>query len=107
MWKRENRRGPRASRQPGAGTVLSAQTPSYSSMSSGGFDQTQKEPRTMHEELASIGKSIVINGELSGSEDLTIEGRVDGKIELRDHVLRSARAGRSRRRSAPSDRRPR
>jgi cytoskeletal protein CcmA (bactofilin family) len=41
----------------------------------------------MNEELASIGKSIVINGELSGSEDLTIEGRVDGKIELRDHVL--------------------
>ena len=41
----------------------------------------------MHEELASIGKSIIINGELSGSEDLTIEGRVDGKIELRDHVL--------------------
>src|SRR5213594_2910148 len=63
-----------------------AQTPSYSSMSSGG-DQTQKEQSAMHEELASIGKSIVINGELSGSEDLTIEGRVDGKIELRDHVL--------------------
>ena len=41
----------------------------------------------MNEELASIGKSIVINGEVSGSEDLTIEGRVDGKIELRDHVL--------------------
>ena len=41
----------------------------------------------MHEELASIGKSIVINGELSGSEDLTIEGKVEGKIELRDHVL--------------------
>jgi cytoskeletal protein CcmA (bactofilin family) len=41
----------------------------------------------MHEEMASIGKSIVINGELSGSEDLTIEGRVEGKIELRDHVL--------------------
>ncbi len=41
----------------------------------------------MHEELASIGKSIIINGELSGSEDLTIEGQVEGKIELRDHVL--------------------
>ena len=41
----------------------------------------------MPEELASIGKSIIINGELSGSEDLTIEGRVDGKIELKDHVL--------------------
>lgn len=41
----------------------------------------------MSEELASIGKSIIINGELSGSEDLTIEGKVEGKIELRDHVL--------------------
>jgi cytoskeletal protein CcmA (bactofilin family) len=41
----------------------------------------------MHEETASIGKSIIIDGELSGSEDLTIEGRVDGKIELRNHVL--------------------
>jgi cytoskeletal protein CcmA (bactofilin family) len=48
----------------------------------------------MHEELASIGKSIVINGELSGSEDLTIEGRVDGKIELRDHILTVGSNGR-------------
>jgi cytoskeletal protein CcmA (bactofilin family) len=48
----------------------------------------------MHEEMASIGKSIVINGELSGSEDLTIEGRVDGKIELRDHVLTVGSNGR-------------
>ena len=38
----------------------------------------------MSEELASIGKSIIINGELSGSEDMTIEGRVDGKIDHRD-----------------------
>jgi cytoskeletal protein CcmA (bactofilin family) len=48
----------------------------------------------MREEPASIGKSIVINGELSGSEDLTIEGRVDGKIELRDHVLTIGSNGR-------------
>jgi cytoskeletal protein CcmA (bactofilin family) len=48
----------------------------------------------MHEEPASIGKSIVINGELSGSEDLTIEGRVDGKIELRNHVLTVGSNGR-------------
>ncbi|HXH06952.1 MAG TPA: polymer-forming cytoskeletal protein, partial [Vicinamibacterales bacterium] len=34
-----------------------------------------------------IGKSVVIKGELSGSEDLTIEGQVDGKIELRENVL--------------------
>ena len=34
-----------------------------------------------------IGKSVVIKGELNGSEDLTIEGLVEGKIELKDHVL--------------------
>jgi len=34
-----------------------------------------------------IGKSVVIKGELSGSEDLTIEGHVEGRIELRDNVL--------------------
>lgn len=48
----------------------------------------------MREEPASIGKSIVINGELSGSEDLTIEGQVDGKIELRNHVLTIGSNGR-------------
>jgi len=48
----------------------------------------------MHEALASIGKSIVINGELSGSEDLTVEGQVEGKIELRDHVLTVGSNGR-------------
>lgn len=34
-----------------------------------------------------IGKSVVIKGELSGSEDLAIEGQVDGRIELRQNVL--------------------
>jgi cytoskeletal protein CcmA (bactofilin family) len=38
-------------------------------------------------DVINIGKSVVIKGELAGSEDLTVEGQVDGKIELRDHVL--------------------
>jgi cytoskeletal protein CcmA (bactofilin family) len=38
-------------------------------------------------DIVNIGKSVVIKGELNGSEDLTIEGHVEGKIELRDHVL--------------------
>jgi cytoskeletal protein CcmA (bactofilin family) len=37
--------------------------------------------------MVHIGKSVVIKGELSGSEDLTIEGQVEGKIELRQNVL--------------------
>jgi cytoskeletal protein CcmA (bactofilin family) len=34
-----------------------------------------------------IGKSVIIKGDLSGSEDLTLEGHVEGKIELRQNVL--------------------
>ena len=37
--------------------------------------------------MVNIGKSVIIKGELSGSEDLTIEGQVEGKIELRQNVL--------------------
>lgn len=33
-------------------------------------------------EYALIGKSVVIKGELSGSEDLYIDGQVEGSIEL-------------------------
>jgi len=36
---------------------------------------------------SSIGRSVVIKGELSGTEDLTIEGTVDGTIELRGNKL--------------------
>ena len=37
--------------------------------------------------IVNIGPSIQIKGELQGDEDLTIDGRVEGKIELRDHNL--------------------
>ena len=37
--------------------------------------------------MGNIGKSVIIKGELSGSEDLTIEGQVEGKIELNNNVL--------------------
>lgn len=43
--------------------------------------------RGLERDIVNIGKSIVIKGELSGSEDLTIEGQVEGTIQLRDHVL--------------------
>ena len=34
-----------------------------------------------------IGKSVVIKGEINGSEDLMIEGKVDGKISLPQNTL--------------------
>ena len=49
---------------------------------------TASEPaRGMEKAAVNIGKSVVIKGELNGSEDLTIEGHVEGKIELRQNVL--------------------
>jgi cytoskeletal protein CcmA (bactofilin family) len=37
--------------------------------------------------VATIGVSVSIKGEIKGSEDLTIDGQVEGKIDLPDHML--------------------
>jgi cytoskeletal protein CcmA (bactofilin family) len=34
-----------------------------------------------------IGRTLVIQGEVTGEEDLTIDGRVEGKVSLKDHTL--------------------
>jgi cytoskeletal protein CcmA (bactofilin family) len=34
-----------------------------------------------------MGQSLIIKGELNGGEDLTLDGRVEGKITLPEHVL--------------------
>ena len=37
--------------------------------------------------VAWVGKSVVFIGKLLSSEDMTIDGRVDGSIDLPDHAL--------------------
>jgi len=37
--------------------------------------------------VACIGKSVVVKGEVTSAEDLVIEGRVEGKIDLQGHSL--------------------
>jgi len=41
-----------------------------------------------------IGRSVVLKGDLSGDEDLTIEGQVKGRIDLPDHQLTIGANGR-------------
>jgi len=41
----------------------------------------------MAQNIATIGQAVIIKGELSGREDLTIEGHLIGKIELNDNTL--------------------
>ena len=47
-------------------------------------------------EVANIGKSVVVKGELSGSEDLVLDGEVEGSITLRGQTLTIGPNGRVR-----------
>ena len=85
MWKRDEAVKPTGPAGSGASPAPTAVPPSAE------VARTQSAPsepqRGMERTTVNIGKSVVIKGELSGSEDLTIEGQVDGKIELRQNVL--------------------
>ena len=48
----------------------------------------------MEQGVGRIGQSVVVKGDLSAAEDLTIEGQVDGKIELDRNVLTIGTGGR-------------
>jgi cytoskeletal protein CcmA (bactofilin family) len=47
-------------------------------------------------EFAHIGKSVLIKGELSGSEDIYVDGQVEGNIHLSGHNLTIGPHGRVR-----------
>jgi cytoskeletal protein CcmA (bactofilin family) len=48
---------------------------------------TNRKPVEAEAPAAQFGRSIVVKGEVSGSEDLTIDGQVEGRISLPDHAL--------------------
>jgi cytoskeletal protein CcmA (bactofilin family) len=37
--------------------------------------------------MAQLGRSVFVKGEITGSEDLTVDGQVDGRIHLPEHAL--------------------
>lgn len=80
MWKKTEQEEPHL--QP-------AQTP---------MPQPAAAPRTPvstpRDQLAVIGSTVVIKGDLAGEEDLLIEGRLEGKIESRSHKVTIGRNGR-------------
>jgi cytoskeletal protein CcmA (bactofilin family) len=47
-------------------------------------------------DVATIGKSVVVKGELSGSEDLIVDGEVEGSISLRGQTCTVGPNGRVR-----------
>jgi cytoskeletal protein CcmA (bactofilin family) len=79
MWKRDEGVKP-----PPPGPVPAAPPPSAPAPEP---VSSAPRPPKLERDTVNIGKSVIIKGELSGSEDLVIEGQVDGKIELRQNVL--------------------
>ncbi len=77
MWKRDE------APKPASGQPASPAPPAVS----GTLVPRVEAGHHMEKDIVNIGKSVVIKGELNGSEDLTVEGHVEGTIQLRDHVL--------------------
>lgn len=78
MWKRDEAVRPTSGTGPAPSQpAAEAATPRA--------DEARRQQ--LERDVVNIGKSVVIKGELNGSEDLTIEGQVEGKIELRQNVL--------------------
>ncbi len=79
MWKRDE------AVRPPSGQPAAPQPPAP--VSTGAPGPRLDAVHSLERDIVNIGKSVVIKGELNGSEDLTIEGHVEGTIQLRDHVL--------------------
>jgi cytoskeletal protein CcmA (bactofilin family) len=84
-WKRED--------QPANTPEPSTNAPRPTTPTPAASAAAQSEPRRTGER-ATIGPSIIIKGDLSGDEDLVIEGRVEGKVDLKQHNVTVGRSGR-------------
>jgi cytoskeletal protein CcmA (bactofilin family) len=89
MWKRDQVTKP-ATAQPAAPAAPPPQVatpPIPEAAAPAASNETVRQSGRNETHMVNIGKSVVIKGDLQGSEDLTIEGQVEGKIELKDNVL--------------------
>jgi len=87
MWKRDDAAKPNAPGGPGPAPAQHGSVPPAAEAAPGKPAPAGDPQRGQEKTAVNIGKSVVIKGELNGSEDLTIEGQVEGKIELRQNVL--------------------
>jgi len=91
MWKPTNQ--PMTPGRPGEPERPAAPAPTTTSAAS---EPTAPAPRpvaTTTADQATIGKSLVIKGEVTGSESLYIDGRVEGSINLSGNRVTVGRNG--------------
>jgi cytoskeletal protein CcmA (bactofilin family) len=80
MWKKEEESNPTTGSSMGS----SSPPPSV----------TAKRPTSSSSEPATIGRSITIRGDVTGDEDLYIQGRIEGTIDLKQHNVTVGPEGR-------------
>jgi len=91
MWKPTNQ--PQTPARPAEPERPILSTPSAPAMSSMPADATPRPVATTTADQATIGKSLVIKGEVTGSESLYIDGRVEGSINLSGNRVTVGRNG--------------
>src|SRR5664280_2103645 len=90
MWKPTNQ--PQTPAQPAVPERPTTSTPSAPAMSAA--EPVAPRPvTTTTADQATIGKSLVIKGEVTGSESLYIDGRVEGSINLAGNRVTIGRNG--------------
>jgi cytoskeletal protein CcmA (bactofilin family) len=87
MWKRDEAVKPGGSTQPAPAPTAAPASAPPAAEAARPQPVTSVDTHRGLEKTVNIGKSVIIKGELNGSEDLAIEGQVEGKIELRQNVL--------------------
>lgn len=86
MWKAR----PEDNRLPLSGSPTSQPAPANGGMAASNptpRESSKFSPEPQRGDVGHIGKSVVIRGELSGSEDLYLDGEIEGTVNLRDHKL--------------------
>ena len=83
MWKKEDEQTP-APGEPHTANPQNRTEPARSTPATG---------ERATGERATIGRSITIKGEVSGDEDLLIQGRVDGSVNLKQQTVTVGKEG--------------
>jgi len=95
--KNEQASAPAEKSQPGlepAGSNEDTQTTRSRGFRGGDTNTGGDSPSSRGNLVATIGKSIIFKGELTGSEDLEVNGTVEGDVKLPDNTLTIGQTGR-------------
>ena len=87
MWNRRKEEEPPPQRPAPAPPTSSELAKEGTPMSTQPIRPTETRPEPVRGSAAVIGKSVVLKGQIYGREDVTIDGEVEGTVELQEHRL--------------------